>query len=92
MTQLPDSLTRQATTAWEMSSAVIAQIGRVICQCRGMRCPTGMRAARASRFLCVHGCEALRCKRAQREAQAGAHETVNAFARMARKLSATGAT
>ena len=51
MTQLPDRRSRQATSAWETSSAVIAQMGRVICQCSGTRRPTAISAARASRFL-----------------------------------------
>ena len=53
MTMLPDRLTRQATPAWDMSRAVMTQMGPVICQCRGTRRPSGMSTASAMRFLCA---------------------------------------
>lgn len=54
MTMFPDRLTRQATPAWDMSRAVMTQMGPVICQCRGTRLPSGMSTASATRFL--HAC------------------------------------
>ena len=91
MTRLPDRCSRQATSAWNTSSAVIAQMGPVICQCSGIRRPTAMSAARAARFLPGVPAAQLDGKHTG-DIACRTYAKVKLLARMAKKLSAMGAT